>query len=230
VPLYVDLGTSIWNITIATLAMAFAGAITAWDASAIRGAIIGAAVIAGFYFLRAVVPTAMVTGQWGMMVAFIPLILPSALFSLIITALLRLAVQSTENAFAYSGRPRLFRLGQVVLGVLVVSLVGGSLAQMSKAEQDAVKRVDQMLNRAFTAQTTKDVPGSVRALNLRDRATATYTLDAMTDISADKSIAGSIAEQTIIVKVYFANGFEMDCLVLNESAPPVCSETEQAAR
>ncbi len=157
------------------------------------------------------------------MLVLIPALLPSAAFSLPITALLRLGVNWYGDAMSYAGRPRLLRLGRLGLGVLGV--LAGSLAQMSPDEQAAVRQVNTMLKNGLAAASDADLPPPLRAIeDFRARASRHYTLAGYSQTDVDFSIAGSAAVQMIAVDVLFDNGFHFTCRVGQSLTRPFCTE------
>jgi hypothetical protein len=226
VPLRVDTAEVIVNTLLAGLGAAAAGYVTAWSPSSLKGILGGAGAIALFNAARSFVVQA--GAAQDLLLAFLsllPFLLPSAAFALPITASLRLGVNWYGDALSHSGRPRLFRLGRLALGVIALGVFAGSLSQMSSDEQQALRQVNTMIQKGLTARSEADVPGPLRAVaDFRARAGERYTLDWRVDLSADFTIAGSAAVQTIEVDVRFDTGLHFTCLIGETLAQPLCSE------
>ncbi|OGO50477.1 MAG: hypothetical protein A2W37_11615 [Chloroflexi bacterium RBG_16_63_12] len=83
-----------------------AGYITAWPQSSLKGILGGAGAIALFGVVRSLINQAgEAESFFRTVLVLIPSFLPSAAFSLPITALLRLGVNWYGDAMSYTGRP-----------------------------------------------------------------------------------------------------------------------------
>ena len=227
VPLRLDAGAIVADTIFAGLGALAAGYLTAWPESSFKGVAGGAGAIAAFLTLRAVVAQA--TGLDSLLRAvlvLIPIFLPSVALSLPITGLLRLGVNWYGDALSYSGRPRLFRLGRLALGVAAVGLLAGSLSRMTADEQAALRQVNLMIQNGLAARSEAQVPRPLRnILGFSARAAGSYTLDPRVEVGADLGFADSSAVQTIWVEVLFDNGLRFHCLVGQTLAEPLCAES-----
>ncbi len=210
VPLRVDTPAILANAIFAGLGALAAGYITAWPQSSLRGILGGAGAIALFGVVRALFTQAGEAANFFRSVLVLILaFLPSAAFSLPITALLRLGVNWYGDAMSHAGRPRLLRLGRLGLGVFA-----GSLAQMSPDEQGAVRQVNTMLKNGLAASSDAALPPPLQAIdNFQARAGQRYTLTEHAQTDVDFTIAGSSAVQMIAVDVLFDNGLHFTCRV-----------------
>lgn len=226
VPLRVDTPAILADAIFTGLGALAAGYITAWPQSSLKGILGGAAAIALFGAVRALFTQAgEAENFFRTVLVLIPAFLPSAAFSLPITALLRLGVNWYGDAMSYAGRPRLLRLGRLGLGVLVLGVLAGSLAQMSPDEQAAVRQVNTMLKNGLAASADAALPPPLQAIeDFRARASRHYTLAGHSETDVDLTIAGSSAVQMIAVDVLFDNGFHFTCRVGQSLARPFCTE------
>ncbi len=226
IPLRVDTPTLIANAIFSGLGAMAAGYVAAWPQSSLKGILGGAVAIALFGVIKALVSWA--TGAEDFLrvgLILIPLFLPSAAFALPITGLIRLGVNGYADALSYTGRPRLFRLGRLGLGVAALGVFAGSLAQMTPAEQAAVRQVNTMLRNGLAASSEANVPPGLRSIaDFRARASQHYTLAQHTRVDTDFSIAGSSAVQMVEVDVLFDNGLHFRCRVGQSLAQPFCTE------
>lgn len=226
VPLRVDTPAILADAIFAGLGALAAGYITAWPQSSLKGVLGGAGAIAIFGVVRSLINQAGEAEDFFRAVlVLIPSFLPSAAFSLPITALLRLGVNWYGDAISHAGRPRLLRLGRLGLGVLVLGVLAGSLAQMSPDEQAAVRQVNTMLKNGLAASSDAALPPPLKAIeDFRARAGRHYTLAGHSQTDVDFTIAGSSAVQMIAVDVLFDNGFHFTCRVGQSLARPFCTE------
>lgn len=226
VPLRVDTPAILANAIFTGLGALAAGYITAWPQSSLKGILGGAGAIALFGVIRALFAQASEAENFFRTVlVLIPAFLPSAAFSLPITALLRLGVNWYGDAMDHAGRPRLLRLGRIGLGVLVLGVFAGSLAQMSADEQAAVRQVNTVLKNGLAASPDATLPAPLQAIdNFRARASQHYTLTGQAQTDVDFTIAGSAPVQMIAVDVLFDNGLRFTCRVGRSLAQPFCKE------
>lgn len=226
VPLRVDTPAILADAIFAGLGALAAGYITAWPQSSLKGILGGAGAIALFGVVRSLINQAgEAENFFRAVLVLIPSFLPSAAFSLPITALLRLGVNWYGDAMSYTGRPRLLRLGRLGLGVLVLGVFAGSFAQMTPDEQAAVRQVNAMLKNGLAASSDVARPSPLQAIdNFHARASQHYTLAGHSQTEVDFTIAGSAAVQMIAVDVLFDNGFHFTCRVGHSLAQPFCKE------
>ncbi len=226
VPLRVDTPAILADAIFTGLGALAAGYITAWPQSSLKGILGGAGAIALFGAVRALfTQVAEAENFFRTVLVLIPAFLPSAAFSLPITALLRLGVNWYGDAMSHAGRPRLLRLGRLGLGVLVLGVFAGSLAQMPPDEQAAVRQVNTMLNNGLAASSDAALPPPLRAIdNFHTRAGQRYTLTGHAQTDVDFTIAGSAPVQMVAVDVLFDNGLHFTCRVGKSLAQPFCKE------
>jgi hypothetical protein len=224
VPVRVEVGDIFISVVVSGIGMAIAGFVTGWSHSSLRGMIYGALVAAGMLVVNAFL------GQqggfyqrFGLSYVLLLFFLPLAAMLLIITGLLRLGVNWLENALRERGRDRLFGLVRVWGGAVLLAAIVGSFAQMTAAEQEAVRRMHAMIQQGLTAG--QPVPQPLQSVDdFRTRAASEYTLEAFTGASADTSIPGSTAEEFIIVNARFRNGLVVQCLTGQSLGQFLCSE------
>ena len=226
VPLRLDTPTVLANTIFSGLGALAAGAITAWPQSSLKGILGGAAAIALFGVVRLLISQIGDSQNLILTVLVLfPSFLPVVALSLPITALLRLGVNWYDDALSHTGRPRLFRLGRLGLGVLALGVFAGSLSQMSPDEQAAVRQVNTLLKSGLAAPSDADLPSPLRAIEgFRAHASQRYTLVGQSQSDVDFTIAGSAAVQTVLVDVLFDNGFHFTCRVGESLAQPFCTE------
>jgi hypothetical protein len=228
IPLKVEIGAVALGVVIAGAGAMAAGAIAAWPQSSLKGILLGAASIAGFGIVKALLSQMGGASQlFTASLILVSIFLPSVALSLPITGLMRLAVNWHEDALSYAGRPRLVRLGRVWAGVVVAAVIAGSFSQMTPDERAAVRQVDAVIRAGLAAHSSGDVPVSLRSVDNFPAGDGTgYVLTQRTDVSRDLSIAGSAAVQTVEVFVVFDNGLRLRCLAGPTLAQPLCSEVE----
>jgi hypothetical protein len=226
IPLRVELGRVLADTIFVGVGALAAGYVTAWSRSTFTGILIGAAAIAGFLTLRAIFAQANGLERFfRIIIILIPVFLPSLALSLPITGLLRWGVHLYDDALSYSGRPRLFRLGRLSVGVLGLGLMAGSLSLMPADQQAALKQVNTLIKNGLAAGSDAEVPHPLQHITaFRDRATGPYTLDRRIDVSRDITFADATAIQTIQVDVLFENGLHFECLIGQSLAEPLCTE------
>lgn len=226
IPLRVDAPTLIAATIFAGLGAMAAGYVAAWPESSVKGILGGAVAIALFGVVKALLSTANAGQDFlRVILILIPSFLPAAAFALPITGLMRLGVNLYADAISHTGRPRLFRLGRLGLGVVALGVFAGSFGQMTPDEQAAVRQVNTILQNGLAAASDANLPSALRSIsNFHARASRHYTLAQRTDVTTDFSVAGSSAVQMIAVDVLFDNGFHFQCRVGQSLAQPFCTE------
>ncbi len=226
VPLRGGVGAMLVSALLSGAGLAAVGYFTAWAESSFKGLLAGAVFIVAYGVVNAYVHQPGGSGALvGTTIVLLVTSLPSVVFSFLITAPLRLAINSYREALQHSGRPRVFRVGRVWLAVLALALLVGNASQWPADARRAVRTVHGLIQ---TALTTGAAPPALRTIpDFMGRASAHYTLDQHSDVSADTSIAGSVAQETIIVDVLFDTGLRIECLMNKNSTQPFCSEVRE---
>ncbi len=223
-PIYVEAGEVVLAIGVSAIGLAIMGFVTTYPTSSLRGVILGALVAAFLLIARAFL------GQeggfyerFGQSYVLLLFFLPLAGLLLAITIVLRLGVNWLESALREQGRDRLLGMARVWIGAVLLAVIVGSFAQMTAAEQEAVRRVHAMLQQGLAR--SEPLPKALESIEeFRSRAVPDYTLDATTTASADMSLPGSTAEEFIVVSARFSNGLLVQCLAGRSLGQLLCSE------
>lgn len=220
VPLQVDVAQIALNALAAGVGGALAGYITAWSPSSFKGVLAGATAIAVFGVIKAFFVRSG-TDAFGLSLILITIFLPSVVLSVPITLVLRYAVNKYQEALAYASSARQTRLAKLFGGVIALGIIVGTFSQMTPVEFKALRDVNAIVQAGRAGQT----PASLKTIeNFTARATGPYTLSPSVDVSADRSIAGSAAVETVKVLVRFENGLRVECLAGKTLAYPLCAE------
>ena len=220
VPLQLNVFGIILNTLSAGVGGAAAGYITAWPQSSFKGVLAGAGAIALFGVVKAFIIQNGVNAL-GLTLILITIFLPTVALSLPITVVLRFAVNKYQEALGYVGRARATRLTKLFGGVIILGLLVGTFSQMTPTELKAMREVNTLVQAGLKGET----PASLKTIDhFSQRATGRYTLARSVDMSVDRSIAGSLAVETIKVLVQFESGLRFQCLVGSTLARPLCSE------
>jgi hypothetical protein len=221
VPLRLDVFGIILNTLSTGVGGAAAGYITAWPQSSFKGVLAGAGAIALFGVVKAFVVQSSI-GTFGLTLILVTIFLPSVALSLPITVVLRFAVNKYQEALGYSGSARAARLTRLFGGVIILGILVGTFSQMTPTELKALREVNALVQAGLQG----DLPASLQTIDhFAQRATGRYTLARSIDVSTDRSIAGSLAVETIKVLVQFESGLRFQCLVGSTLARPLCSES-----
>ena len=223
VPLHGGPGEIAMSAFLSACGLAAVGYIAAQSSSSIKGIAAGALGVAAYGVLNAYRhQTGGARDFLSATIILMTVFLPSAALALVIVAPLRWAVVAHEDGLHYEGRPRVYRVGRVWLVAVVVALLVGSTSQWPAEVRQAVRTVNDLVETALASGQT---PEPLRTIpNFASRASPQYTVGQHSDVSADTSIAGSVAQQTIIVEVQFESGLYVECLLNNNMARPLCGE------
>lgn len=208
VPIRVD-WPAIWlQVTTGALGGAALGLLTAWPETGWQGVLAGAAGFIAWYFLQGALRLQ------SAMLLLLPLFLPLMVMCLPVALLLRWLVSRQSRLDALAGWPR-WR-GQLLVVALIAAAggVAGSWAQMPPTAQEAVRRVQRILNHAFSEPAGALLPAALRGVpDIRQHAASAYSLD-------QRAVPGMSAQ--IDVRVTFADGYQISCAVDTQVSWVVC--------
>ncbi len=224
VPLRLDPVGVVVGVLLTAVGGLIAGMLTAWPESSFKGIVAGALAVVGYQAATGLLSqTGGAGGIFLGLIVIMTIFLPALVLAVPAVALLRWAVDRHGDAMAGPAPRRRLRLAQMWAVVLIVAALIGSFNRMTSEEEAALRQVHSIVQIGLSADAP--VPPSLKDVrNFRTRAGGPYSLDRFTDVSADFSIAGSIATETIIVDVLFENGLHFDCQVGSSLARPLCSE------
>lgn len=214
-PVRVEAGEVVLSMLVGAIGLALTGFVTAYPHSSLRGILLGA--LAAAFLLVARAFLGLEGGfyeRFGLSYILLIFFLPLAAMLLAITIVLRVGVNWLENALREQGRSRLLGMVRVWGGAVLLAAIVGSFAQMTAAEQEAVRRVHAMIQQGLAR--SEPLPGALESIEeFRSRAAPDYTLDATTMVEG---------EEFIIVTARFSNGLVVECLAGRSLGEFLCSE------
>lgn len=214
-PVAIDWAVVAQSMALTAAAGAMLGGVTAYPADWLKGVVAGVLLIAlvnvgrVLFIMAAFAP--------ALTIIFVYSILPVAALSLPIAALVRIAVDQHDSrvVHAVSGQ-RLKGLALVLTGVILASAFAGSWSQMSPDAQEAMRKIDRMLQHVLAAPAETTLPMSLRELpDFKTRASTEYWMDQRQSVSLPNGIE---------VLIRFDSGLDMTCLVDLHTQVITCAE------
>lgn len=213
VPIRLD-WPAVWGAAaLGGLSGAALGALTAWPEVGWKGVLAGAAGFVAWSFAESYLKLQAAA------FLFLPLFVPLMMMSLPLAGLLRWGAGRQVQLQAESGWAR-WR-AQVLLLALVLAVGGfaGSWSQMPASAQAAVRTVHRLLGRTFAAPTNAALPPALQAVpEVVDHADSPYQLQ-------QQPVSGS---DQVDVRVVFADGYAISCLVGAEASWLLCRPGDEA--
>ncbi|MBL8058261.1 MAG: hypothetical protein JNK29_16270 [Anaerolineales bacterium] len=212
VPLGVDWPALWGKLALAGLGGAALGVLTAWPEAGWQGVVAGAAAFVAWSFGQSYLQLRAAS------LILLPLFVPLVMMSLPVTLFLRWGANRQAAVLSEGGWARWRGQLWLVMVVLAVGGFAGSWSQMPAASQEAVRRVHRLLGRTFAEAAGAPLPAAFQAVpEVRAHADSPYTLG--------QEPVPNTAQ--VDVRIAFADGYRMRCLVDGNGGPMVCRPGDQ---
>ncbi len=221
IPLYQPPPGRLLDILLDALLGGTLGLVTAWPSETFSGILLGGATGALFTFLQ----SAQRTGWHGaVLIMFVYIILPFAIFFLPIAGLIRWASNQWEQETLYQP----FSLRRRTLSLVVLAafaMIAGLLSLYPRDVREALRSMDAMIQNSMKVANGQNLPHPLQAIDGFTRgASGNYSLewDQKTDFVPLARPQVSIGKTEAVIVVRFINGFRFVCAFTPPYPNPVC--------